>query len=100
MSVYRCIECEEMRDADFHGCYEHPRNDTGCVCEACIEKMEDFDFKCRFCERTRDETVHGKNECRNYKDYRVCDACLKAYEQWELSPCSCNNGCRSCLMLE
>lgn len=39
MSVYRCSECEEYKDADEHGCNENPRNEYECICDNCEEKI-------------------------------------------------------------
>lgn len=36
MSVYRCPECDEYQDADFHGCYEHPKDEWECICYDCL----------------------------------------------------------------
>ena len=39
MSIYRCGICEEYKDADFHGCEEHPTNEMECICESCCENL-------------------------------------------------------------
>ncbi len=35
MSVYRCVECDEYKDVDMHGCREHPTDEFECICEDC-----------------------------------------------------------------
>lgn len=41
MSVYRCGMCEEYKDTDDHGCYEHPDNEWLNICEECHMELED-----------------------------------------------------------
>ncbi len=40
MSVYRCGICEEIFDADYHGCEEHPTDETKCICEECFMYLQ------------------------------------------------------------
>lgn len=44
MSTYICGLCEEYKDTDSHGCFEHPTNKMECICDACEEEM-----LCYFC---------------------------------------------------
>jgi hypothetical protein len=37
MSIYRCNHCEGIKDADYHGCNEHPSEEFQCICDACLE---------------------------------------------------------------
>lgn len=39
MSCYKCDFCEEIRDADFHGCNENPKDECGCICDSCEETL-------------------------------------------------------------
>jgi len=41
MSIYRCAICEEYKDADMHGCYEHPTDEFENICEECDMYLED-----------------------------------------------------------
>lgn len=40
MSVYLCGICDQCRDADYHGCNEHPNDEFSCICDACEEWNE------------------------------------------------------------
>ena len=40
MSVYRCGICEDVKDADFEGCFEHPTNEMECICYECMLNNE------------------------------------------------------------
>lgn len=35
MSVFRCNECDEQIDSDFHGCFEDPKDEEECICQQC-----------------------------------------------------------------
>jgi hypothetical protein len=37
MSIYLCIECDDYKDVDFHGCNEHPKDEFECICDSCEE---------------------------------------------------------------
>ena len=39
MSCYRCDLCEEIKDADWIGCFAHPTNDRLLICECCLENL-------------------------------------------------------------
>ena len=44
MAIYHCNECDQMRDDDYHGCFEDPRNgpnDFDLLCEDCIGEVEE-----------------------------------------------------------
>lgn len=44
MSIYHCNECDRMRDCDYDGCFEDPRNgpnDFELLCEDCIGEVEE-----------------------------------------------------------
>ena len=44
MSIYMCKECDRIRDCDYDGCYEDPRNgptDYDLLCEDCIGGVEE-----------------------------------------------------------
>lgn len=41
MSVYRCDICENLYDADYEGCFEHPIDKSGCLCESCSNDILD-----------------------------------------------------------
>lgn len=40
MSAYRCGICEEYKDADIHGCCEHPSDECECICDDCAQRLE------------------------------------------------------------
>ncbi len=40
MSIYRCIECENYKDADYDGCNEHPSDECECMCDDCADRYE------------------------------------------------------------
>lgn len=42
MSVYRCADCEEYKDADYHDCYARP-GDGEYICGSCEENYYDED---------------------------------------------------------
>lgn len=42
MSAYKCGMCDEIKDADFHGCYEHPSDEFECICEECDMRKDDL----------------------------------------------------------
>jgi hypothetical protein len=35
MSIYRCGICDDYKDADYHGCNEHPTDEFACICDRC-----------------------------------------------------------------
>jgi len=41
MSIYRCSECDEPKDNDWHPCIEDPRPtvDNGLLCEDCASEL-------------------------------------------------------------
>lgn len=39
MSIYRCGMCDEYKDADQHGCFEHPNDEFECICNECDDKV-------------------------------------------------------------
>jgi hypothetical protein len=41
MSIYRCGICDEYKDADKHGCLEHPTDKWECICEDCDNNLID-----------------------------------------------------------
>ena len=41
MSIYHCEICEDLKDADYHGCNESPNDECECVCDQCYEKLGD-----------------------------------------------------------
>jgi hypothetical protein len=41
MSIFRCEICEDLFDADYEGCFEHPGNPFGCLCEKCSMDIEE-----------------------------------------------------------
>ncbi len=52
MSTYRCVNCDNLKDADIHGCNEHPANEFtnrynfGCYCDECITDLEEGKESC------------------------------------------------------
>ena len=48
MSAYRCYECEEFKDADFHGCNESPDDECECICDACLDNYPLLDYEYDF----------------------------------------------------
>jgi hypothetical protein len=48
MSVYRCAMCEDYKDADVHGCEEHPNDECECICEDCYNELGDCDLERQF----------------------------------------------------
>lgn len=46
MAWYYCEICERDREEFFHGCVEHPNDESECICEECAQRLEalyDFD---------------------------------------------------------
>lgn len=39
MSIFRCNYCDNLKDADIHGCMEDPRDDCECLCEDCHTEL-------------------------------------------------------------
>ena len=35
MSIYRCGICDEVKDADEHGCNENPNDEWSAICDEC-----------------------------------------------------------------
>ena len=35
MSMYICGHCQEWRDCDYSGAYEHPEDDKSIICDDC-----------------------------------------------------------------
>ncbi len=66
MSVFRCGSCGELRDADFHGCGEHPFDDKECICESCEEEYACFN--CGVCK-------FGMQYCKITDQY-YCEGCV------------------------
>ena len=45
MSVYRCAICDEYKDADIHGCNEHPTDECECICDdCCLDPLDHEEF--------------------------------------------------------
>ena len=40
MSIFFCDYCDRYRDADFHGCVEHPQDECESICEDCAQRAE------------------------------------------------------------
>lgn len=45
MSVFRCGICEDLIDGDYNGCHENPFDDCSCICDLCLENIEDDEYK-------------------------------------------------------
>lgn len=59
MSVYRCGICEETKDADMHGCNEHPKDEFSCICDDC-HMYSNPEFACFRCNVADRETHYCK----------------------------------------
>ena len=66
MSVYRCGSCGEFRDADYHGCNEHPFDEMECICDSCEE-----DYGCYHCGKTTKDNKYCK-----ITDQYYCEGCI------------------------
>lgn len=45
MTCYRCELCEEIRDADWIGCVQHPFFPDMLICECCEEELEQIELE-------------------------------------------------------
>lgn len=40
MSMFYCEVCDNIQDADIHGCFEHPNDECECICYDCVMQLE------------------------------------------------------------
>lgn len=66
MGVYRCGICEELKDGDYEGCFEHPSSNTECLCYNCM--MECSCFRCG------KESTSASTYCKITDQY-YCEGC-------------------------
>lgn len=73
MGIYRCCECEEMKDDDLDPCSDHPTKDLELVCEQCLSDLE---VECCYCGEpmiAEAETTWGFYEPIHIDCYDRCE---------------------------
>ena len=84
MSIYRCNECDEMKDKDYNVCVADPRNDLELLCEdcACELGIED-DTAERFAAFVK--AMHVEPVDDDYDPTPYCHVC----DVMEAKDCTC-----------